>query len=91
MRNIYYRAFKKNTWALLSWFSVICTVILLLFYHNTGAEQIGYRYILDAAAPLVLLVGKGMKGKSSVLFSVLTIHSVLLQLISIYWWYIGRI
>lgn len=86
-----FRDLKKNWWIIGSGASVLLTVALLVCYHNTGAEQIGYRYILDASAPLLLLVGKGMKGKSDPLFKVLTCFAVLLAFVSIHWWYLGRI
>lgn len=85
-----FRNLKKNWWIIGSWASVLVTLGLLLMYHNTGAEQVGYRYILDAAAPLLLLVGNGIKGKPSWVFKSLTVFSIVLAFLSIYWWYIGR-
>ncbi len=64
---------------------------LLLLYHNTGAEQIGYRYLLDFSAPLALLTADGMRGHISKLFKLLTISAVVLSFIGIYWWYPGRV
>ena len=86
-----FRSFRKNWFAVGAWASVLLSVMLLLFYHNTGAEQIGYRYILDAAAPLALMTAAGMRGHVSRLFKFLTIFAVYLQFIGIYWWYLGRI
>ncbi|HNY18807.1 MAG TPA: hypothetical protein PKJ76_02035, partial [Flexilinea sp.] len=73
-----------------AWVSVILTVGLLLLYHNTGAEQVGYRYIQDAIIPLVLLLGVGVGEKPGILFKGLTILGVVINLLSTYWWYIGR-
>ena len=86
-----FRNLRKNSWIIgcLSSFGLI--LIMLLLYHNTGAEQIGYRYILDAYAPLTLLVGNGIKGKVGRVFKVTAVFSIVLQLISVYWWYLGRI
>ncbi len=85
-----FRNLKKNRWVIGCWASVLVTLGLLLMYHNTGAEQVGYRYILDAAAPLLLLVGNGIKEKPSWVFKAMSVFSILLAFLSIYWWYIGR-
>lgn len=86
-----FRNLKKNWWIIGSLSSLGLILIMLLLYHNTGAEQIGYRYILDAYAPLTLLVGNGMKGKAGKGFKITAVFSIVLQLISVYWWYLGRI
>ena len=84
-----FRSFKKEAWIIGSWISTVAIIIMLLMYHNTGADQIGYRYILDAAAPLLLLIGYGMRGKVDPVFKLMTFFSVGFQFIGIYWWYIG--
>lgn len=86
-----FRSFRKNWFAVGAWASVLLSIGLLLLYHNTGAEQIGYRYLLDIAAPLSLLTADGLRGKVGVLFKALTIFSVILSFIAIYWWYLGRV
>lgn len=86
-----FRNLRKNWWIIGSLSSAGVIILMLLLYHNTGAEQIGYRYILDASAPLILLVGNGMREKPGRLFKICTVFAVVLQLISIYWWYLGRI
>jgi hypothetical protein len=84
------RGIKKNWWVIGAWVSVILTVGLLLLYHNTGASQVGYRYIQDAIIPLLLLLGVGVGEKPGILFKMLTILGVVINLLSTYWWYIGR-
>lgn len=86
-----FRSVKKGWFSVGAWLSVLVTVGLLLMYHNTGAEQIGYRYILDAAAPLILMTADGARGKVSPLFKVLTVFAVCLSFVAIYWWYLGRV
>ena len=71
--------------------SRLLSVGLLLFYHNTGAEQIGYRYLLDITAPLSLLTAAGIRGKTGWLFKLLTVFAIGLSFIAIYWWYLGRV
>ena len=86
-----FRAFRKNWAAAGSWAAVLLGVGLLLLYHNTGAEQIGYRYILDLSAPFALLTADGLRGKVSGLFKLLTVFAVVLSFVGIWWWYLGRI
>ena len=86
-----FRSFGRNWFSAGAWASVLLSVGLLLLYHNTGAEQIGYRYILDVSAPLALMVADGMKGKVSPLFRILTVFAVVLSFIAVYWWYLGRV
>ena len=86
-----FRCIGKKPWIIGSWISVIFIVVMLLFYHNTGAEQFGYRYILDAAAPLVLLIGYGLKNWDDFIFKFFIVFSVCEQFVGMYWWYLGRI
>ena len=86
-----FRSFHKKWWALGAWASVILSVALLLLYHNTGAEQIGYRYLLDITAPLALLTADGLRGKAGWFYKFLTVFAVVLSFIAIYWWYLGRV
>ena len=86
-----FRSFRKNWFAAGAWTSVLLSIGLLLLYHNTGAEQIGYRYLLDIAAPLSLMTADGLKGRAGRLFKMLTILSVFVSFAGIYWWYLGRV
>ena len=63
---------------------------MLLLYHNTGAEQIGYRYLMDFVFPLFLLMAAGMRGRASWFFILLTIVGMLVNALSLYWWYFLR-
>jgi len=63
---------------------------LLLMYHNTGAEQIGYRYMMDFILPLFFLMAQGIGKKTPLVFAILTIAAILINAISIYWWFLGR-
>ena len=85
-----FRRFQKNWWMIGAWLSILLTVGLLLCYHNTGAEQIGFRYLMDAILPILLIIGVGIGTKPSFFFKTLTIVGVLINFLSIYWWYLGR-
>ncbi len=86
-----FRTVKRNWFSAGTWASVLLSLGLLLLYHNTGAEQVGYRYMLDFAAPLALLIADGTRGKVSLLFKLLTIFAIALSFTAIYWWYLGRV
>ncbi len=84
------RGFRKNWWVIGAWLSVLLTCGLLLCYHNTGAEQVGYRYLLDAMLPILLLLGVGIGRRPNWLFKTLAAVGFIVNALSIYWWYIGR-
>lgn len=82
--------FRRNWWQIGAWAGVLLTLFLLLFYHNTGSEQVGYRYLMDAIVPLMLLVANGFKRETVPLFRLAVIFAAVVNLLSVYWWYIGR-
>ncbi len=86
-----FRRFQKSWWQMGAWSSVLLTTLLLLCYSNTGAEQVGYRYLMDEIVSLLLLMGCGMGERPSWLFKLLTCAGGAVNFLSIYWWYIGRI
>ena len=86
-----FRSFRKNWFSLGTWASVLLSVGMLLLYHNTGAEQVGYRYLLDILMPLSLLTADGLRGKVSLFFKLLTVFAIVLSFTAIYWWYLGRV
>ncbi len=85
-----FRRFHRNWWQIGAWAGVLLTLFLLLFYHNTGSEQVGYRYLMDAIVPLMLLVATGFKREITPLFRLVVIFAAVINLLSVYWWYIGR-
>jgi hypothetical protein len=85
-----FRRFRRNWWQIGAWAGVLLTLFLLLFYHNTGSEQVGYRYLMDAIVPLMLLVATGFKREITPLFRLVVIFAAVINLLSVYWWYIGR-
>lgn len=86
-----FRRLQKNWWMIGAWFSILLTVGLLLCYHNTGAEQVGFRYLMDAILPILLIIGIGTGTKPGAFFKTLTILGVFVNFLSIYWWYLGRV
>jgi hypothetical protein len=78
---------KANLWTAGAWLSAVLAAGLLLFYHNTGAWQAGYRYLLDFLLPLWLLLGVAVGERPSWLFKALTVVSMLFSLMGILWWF----
>lgn len=85
-----FRKLRKNWWNLGAWISIIVSLSLLLMYHNTGAEQIGYRYIMDFILPLFFLMAQGIGKKTSLVLIVCAIAAIMINAESIYWWFLGR-
>jgi hypothetical protein len=82
-----FRRFKLNGWTAGAWTSIILSIGLLLFYHNTGAWQMGYRYLLDFLLPVLLLMGLGIGKRPSWIFIALVILSIIINAAGIYWWF----
>jgi len=82
-----FRRIKLNWWVVASWIAVLFTVGLLLFYHNNGAAQLGYRYLMDFIVPILFLLALGIGTKPSWLFKALVIISILGNLFGIMWWF----
>jgi hypothetical protein len=68
---------------------VILSMGALLLYHNTGDQQLGYRYLMDFIVPLLLLLAVGIGPRPSWLFKALALFSMLLTAAGILWWF-GR-
>lgn len=85
------RAFQKDWADLGAWLSVLLTLALLLCYHNTGAEQVGYRYLMDCVPVLLFLLARGVGKRANVFFRLLSFLAFAVNGLSIYWWYLVRV
>jgi len=83
-----FRRFKLNWWTSGAWISVFLSIGLLLFYHNYGAWQIGYRYVLDFILPLMLLLAIGMGPRATWGFKLLALVGMVGNFTGIAWWYL---
>jgi hypothetical protein len=84
-----FRRFKLNWWTIGAWISVLLSMGMLLLYHNTGSGQIGYRYAMDFILPALLLMAIGIGPRTSWLFKILAVLSILGNAAGILW-YFGR-
>lgn len=82
-----FRRFKRTWWSIGAWGAILLSTMLLLMYHNTGAGQVGYRYLLDFIAPVLVLLAFGMGKKPSWFFKLLTVLAITGNLIGIIWWF----
>ncbi|MBE0672447.1 MAG: hypothetical protein IH588_17870 [Anaerolineales bacterium] len=84
-----FRRYENKWWILGAWTAVLCNLLLLILYHNTGRDQFGYRYILDALVPLTVLLAAALGKKPPWHFKVLVILSVLINLYGANWFMNG--
>jgi hypothetical protein len=84
-----FRHYPKHWWVLGAWAAILCNVIMLSLYSNTGAHQFGYRYILDFLIPLVAMLAVGLGKKVPWHFILLTLVSIVINLYGAYWFMNG--
>lgn len=58
-----FRRYPKDWWVIGAWTAVLFNIGLLSMYHNTGAHQFGYRYILDMQMPLFAMFALGFSNR----------------------------
>jgi hypothetical protein len=78
---------RAMLWTAGGWGAVILSILFLAMYHNTGADQFGYRYLLDFIIPLWLLLAAGLGPKPSRWFIGLVVISILVNLYGTIWIY----
>ena len=76
-----------SLWTVGAWVSILFTAGLLLFYHNTGSWQLGYRYLMDFLLPAFLLLAVGVGKKPPLFFTLLVGLSVLINAANLAWWF----
>ena len=71
-----FHRYPKQWWIMGAWVAVLCNVALLSLYHNTGAHQFGYRYIVDFLVPLIALLAVALGRKIPWHFVLLVLASI---------------
>jgi len=84
-----FRRYEHQWWIFGAWASVLFNFILLMLYHNTGAHQFGYRYILDAIVPLLALLAVALSEKIPWHFILLLVVSIVFNIYGAYWFING--
>ncbi len=78
---------RRQAWMLGAWAAIGCVLIPLALYYNTGAEQFGYKYLLDFLVPVVVLMALAAGQKIPRGLVVLILISVAINLYGVLWWY----
>lgn len=84
-----FHRYESKWWILGAWASVFLNFVLLVLYHNTGAHQFGYRYILDVIVPLIAMLSVALGKKIPWLFILLMLFSIAFNLYGTYWFING--
>ncbi len=84
-----FRRYEPKWWIWGAWASVFFNLVLLLLYHNTGAHQFGYRYILDFIVPLIAMLAVALGGKIPWHFVALLLFSIVFNIYGAFWFING--
>lgn len=84
-----FRYYPKKWWVVGAWVSIVFNVVLLSLYHNTGAHQFGYRYILDFLIPLITMLAVGFSNKIPWHFVLMVVLSIAINLYGANWFING--
>ena len=84
-----FHRYERKWWILGAWVSVFLNFLLLALYHNTGAHQFGYRYILDVIVPLTAMLGISLNRKIPWLFILLLLFSIAFNIYGAFWFING--
>jgi len=83
------RRFKFSWWLQGCWISILLSLGMLLMYHNNGAVQIAYRYVMDFLIPLILVMSFSAGNRISVALKTLIILSIVINYYAVVSWYFG--
>ena len=84
-----FHRYEGKWWILGAWAAVFFNFALLVMYHNTGKDQFGYRYILDALVPLTALLAVSLGKKIPWHFILLVVLSIIINLYGANWFMNG--
>ncbi|MCC6146757.1 MAG: hypothetical protein IT308_04245 [Anaerolineaceae bacterium] len=81
------RALRRSPWVLGAWSALLALLALISTYYNTGAWQFGYKYMLDFAVPVIMLLAAAAGRRVSWPFRILILLSIASNIIGVLWWY----
>jgi hypothetical protein len=84
-----FHRYERKWWIWGAWLSIFLNFVLLILYHNTGAHQFGYRYILDAIVPLLAMLAVALEKKIPWHFILLVLVSIVFNIYGAYWFING--
>lgn len=80
-----FHRYPKQWWIIGAWMAILFNMVLLSFYHNTGSQQFGYRYIIDMLTPLITMLAVGLNNKIPWHFILITFISITINIYGAYW------
>lgn len=84
-----FHRYEGKWWIFGAWTAALFNFLLLILYHNTGKDQFGYRYILDALVPLIALLAAALGKKIPWHFILLLLLSIIINLYGANWFMNG--
>jgi len=84
-----FRKFKISWWICGCWCSILLSVIVLSMYSNNGSQQYGYRYMLDFAIPIIMLIAYNAGSRISTFLKALIIASIFINYYGTLSWFRG--
>jgi hypothetical protein len=73
------RKFNISWWIGGCWCSILLSIALLAMYSNTGANQYGYRYVMDFFIPVIMIIASNVGEKISGLMKALIVASIIIN------------
>jgi hypothetical protein len=83
------RKFRLTWWICGCWCSIIFSIALLALYHNNGANQYGYRYMMDFMIPIIMLIAYNAGKEISIPLKILILTSILINYYGTISWFKG--
>ena len=84
-----FRRFKISWWTCGCWCSILLAIIVLSMYSNNGANQYGYRYMLDFTIPMIMLIAYNAGERISAPLKALIVASILINYYGTISWFKG--
>ena len=81
------RKIRVNWWIGGCWCSIILSIILLALYSNNGANQYGYRYVMDFIIPAIMIIAYNAGRKISAPLKTLIIASIFINYYGVISWF----
>jgi hypothetical protein len=82
-----FRRFKISWWTGGCWVAIFLSITMLSMYHNVGAIQYGYRYMMDFIIPILMLIAFNAGKKVSTPLKFLIVLSILINYYGIVSWF----
>jgi hypothetical protein len=79
--------YEKQWWIIGAWSAILLSVVFLSLFHNTGASQFGYRYVLDFILPILMLLAAVVTRRRQWLLRAAILLSMGINLLGANWYF----